>query len=197
MNKKQIIPALECYKFALDEVVGFSILISSLQENALLTLEEISHLRLGSPLETDLISKLSVNRKNEVNIEEYAEWLESLRSLEKQHRILNEEFSSLDPFNAWDRVKGAPFGYEKKTKKWVPIKNYAFSEDFKNCAKKYIDVCTSLGEFEEAIYFAGYFGVYFQRKIRSQRPKEILDIKWLRKYLDENHPESSIGDSYY
>ncbi len=192
-NEEEITPALECYKFTLDAQTGFISFVSSVQ-NALLTQEEISNLRLGSPLETSLINELSMNRKDlNIDIEEYARWLEGLRTLKNQRHLLNKEVYSLCPFNGWDKIKGVQSGYHKKLKKWVPTKNYPLSNEFKDCAKQYIDICVSMGKFDEAIHFAQYFETSFQRRISSQKPKEILDVKWLKKYIDENHPESSIG----
>ena len=49
-----------------------------------------------------------------------------------------------------------------------------------------------MGKFDECDSSAAFFGPLFLREIMSQKPKEIIDIKWLEKYIDNNPIESSM-----
>lgn len=193
LKKKAIVPALECYKFALKQQTSFIRFISSIGDSALLTPVETSHLELGGDLETSLMKELSgSNGKRRIDIEEYTRWLESLRELRTRFHTLNKRVYSLNPFHMWEKEDGVELGFDEKTKKWIPIRDYSFSDEFKDCARDYVEVCVKLGDFKEALNFARYLGEPYEREIRTKKPREILDVKWLKKYVDKNHPETSM-----
>ena len=65
--------------------------ISSIQESALLAPNEISHLKLDSPLEKALIEKLTKSSDQKINLGAYNAWLDDLRQLKNIHfEIYNE-----------------------------------------------------------------------------------------------------------
>ena len=60
-------------------------------------------------------------------------------------------------------------------------------------SEEYVEACLAIGFYEEALANARYLK---KRKLVSRvlraTPKEILDKRALDKYMDENHPESSM-----
>lgn len=154
LDERELTPALECYKFALYEQTAFVSFVSSIQEAALLTPEEISHLNLESELETRLMCEIAKRRKPDVDTELYGLWVEKLRATHKYEHSLNRK------------------EYE---------------------TRQYFEALLEIGNHEQARYHAEDLGGQnLVKRVKLVKPKEILDVKWLEKYGDDNHPESSM-----
>lgn len=154
LKEGQITPALECYKFALREQTGFISFVSAIQENALLTQEEISHLKLDSQLEKNLMQEIARKKRKEIDQDLYNAWIEKLRASYRLYLELNH-------------------------------KEYG--------TRQYFEVLLDIGDNGEASSIAENLGdKNLVMRIKLARPKEILDVKWLKKYVEENHPESSM-----
>lgn len=150
LDGKDLTPALECYKFALEEKIGFINFISSMQENALLSLEEINHLKLETSFEKELLIAVSGQRSQEVNLEMYDVWLDRLRKgyrLEKEYNHDNNE----------------------------------------HCKKPDLELQLELGMWGNEILLGLEHNMNkiedpkFKKRVRLARPKEILDVRWLKK----------------
>ncbi|MFH1400131.1 MAG: hypothetical protein ABIH41_01305 [Nanoarchaeota archaeon] len=153
-DKGALTPALKCYKFALHHRTGFVSFISSVQDAALLTQDEIAHLDLNSPLEEALIRAV-YKKRPEVDQDLYHAWLDHLRASHAHYLQLNR-------------------------------KEYG--------SRQYLESLLVIGNHEQAMYFAKESGDRgLVQRVRLARPKEILDVKWLRRYADEHHPDSTIG----
>jgi hypothetical protein len=193
IKNRELMPALECYKFALDNQTGFISFISSIQKNALLNPEEISHLKLYTPFEGSLMKEIA-KKKNKINLNEYYSWLDNLRSLKKEYNKLQEKVTDLDPLDCWETKKGILFGKTIGKTKDKPVNKYNFSEEFYHNVRDFVDICIKIGDFENAVHYAHYFKTNsILKEVKSKKPKEILDFRWLEKYIDDNHPESSIA----
>jgi len=71
-------------------------------------------------------------------------------------------------------------------KKWKALNKSEYG------SQEYIELSAKLGIWSEAICNAGKSQ---KRKIKQMMPKEILDVKFLKKYIKDNFPESTIGRS--
>ena len=62
---------------------------------------------------------------------------------------------------------------------------------------EYVKVCLEVGEFDEALAnvskLRGRGSRILAKEVKRSIPKEILDIKFLSRYINENMPESSWG----
>lgn len=160
LNQGERIPALECYKFFLQQKTGFIGFVSSMQENALLSPGEISHLQLESPFEEDLMTEISRGGKG-VNSNIYYAWLDKIRAEKRLEREYN---------------KDGDEGFKRPN----------------------LELQLSMGMYGDGAVFGVEYHVEvlgednFIRRVDIARPGEILDIEWLKKYVDENHPESTI-----
>jgi hypothetical protein len=62
-------------------------------------------------------------------------------------------------------------------------------------SKEYVEACLRIGEYKEALSNAKNLNDRkLTRIVKQARPKEILDIGFLKKFIDDNFPESSIGN---
>jgi len=149
----EIIPALECYRIALDSRTSFVTFIAKIQKNVLLNQNELSHLELFTPLE-EMLLKESYKSKFQPNPELYAKWIKELRTARKN----------------WFELNHNDYGSEE-----------------------YVKACLKVGEYEEAIHHARKLNKKeLLEEVESAMPREILDVEFLRKYVDDNHPESSL-----
>lgn len=154
VKKGELIPALECYRIALDAATSLSLFISRLQGNALLNTNELNHLDGPTVFEGKLI-KEAKKVEDVYGQAAYATWVEGIRTDQKNWRHLNH----------------TEFGSEK-----------------------YIEACMKIGKFEEARHHAEKTkNKTLIQKINDTQPEEILDLDFLNTYIDENHPDSTMG----
>jgi len=162
----KLVPALECYKFALGSKVGFISLIASIQDNVLLSPEEISRLNLDSTLEKILVRKFPASTGKKIDLDGYSRWLDKLRT----------------DYKLWHRL------------------NLTERSLFPNCthARQYAELELELGMWGNETICGAEYDVgqmkdsELMRRVRRLRPKEILDVKWLDKYMEDNAPVSSM-----
>ena len=58
----------------------------------------------------------------------------------------------------------------------------------------YVEACLSIGKYEEARTNATKLGNQsLLQKVKDFIPVEILDVQFLKKYIDDNYPESTFG----
>ncbi len=153
VKEKEIIPAMECYRIALNSRTSFARAIADLQGSALLNPGELEHLA-DSPLEDKLIAS-AIRLRKKYSQSAYTAWVEELRTAYKQWRDLNK----------------TAYG-----------------------SREYIEACLRIGEYKEAILLAKELGdKKLIRAVRAAKPEEILDLKFLKKYIRDNFPESTIG----
>lgn len=154
VGKGELIPALECYRIALDSRTSFTAAMASIQESALLNNREIAQMNTSTDLEKKLVREIA---KSWIIYDQaaYISWVEELRTTQKNWKKLNRE-------------------------------NYGSAE--------YIEACLKIGKCKEALANAEELGdEKLIMRVKRVWPKEILDIKFLKKYIDDNHPESSFG----
>lgn len=72
-----------------------------------------------------------------------------------------------------------------------PNDKYILNEEI---APSYIDACLAIGNYREAQGIAKKLGrAEIVLKVNNALPKEILDLPFLRKYINDNFPESTFG----
>lgn len=209
LTRGKIVPALECYKIALTQGTGFISFIADRQDHALLTQGEINRLNLESPLEKALMKEL-VSREMSINPQATVTWIEKLRKSYQRMRELNREAYKNSSFNVDLRKKLAKgigkldyhltFPQIRRGISKLRISSRRSSELLDELERKesikreYIEACLELGVYDQALLHAEELGSRkLVRKIKELTPKEILNVKWLEKYIDDNHPESTMG----
>lgn len=78
LNKKDLIPALDCYRIFLDSRLNFVKVMSRIQNNALLNSSEKNALKFESVLEEKLVREV-LNLNVKADLEAYSYWVEALR----------------------------------------------------------------------------------------------------------------------
>lgn len=150
----ELVPALECYRIALDSRTSFTAAIASMGRSALLNPNEIKHLDLSTDLERKLVENVAKSGRT-YDQQAYSSWLEGLKAARKQ---------------------------------WLGLNKTAYG------SKAYVEACLPVGEYQEALLNAQELGdKTLVRSVQRARPHEILDVKFLGKYIDDNFPESSMG----
>ncbi len=153
VDREELIPALECYRIALDSRTSFATAIARIQGSALLNQREIAHMDTSTDLEQKLVREVAKSRRIYDRVA-YTSWVEGLRTDQKQWRKSNKE----------------KFG-----------------------SPEYVEACLKIGEYEQALLIAKDLGdKKLMKKVKQTQPKEILDVKFLKKYIDDNHPELTI-----
>ncbi|AJF62006.1 TPA: hypothetical protein HA239_00440 [Candidatus Woesearchaeota archaeon] len=149
-----IIPALECYRIALQSRTSFARAMGLIQGKALHDENEIDHMTLSDSLEQRLVGLVAESEK-EVDYVAYNSWIEELREAQKN----------------WWRLNRTQHGSEK-----------------------YIEACLKIGEYQEALASAEVLkDSNLIRKVKKAQPPEILDLDFLKKYINDNYPDSTIG----
>jgi len=148
-----LVPALECYRIALDSRTSFVGAVAEIQENVLLNPNEIRHMDVSSDLEKKLVEEIAKSDGNHDQFA-YASWVEELRTARK----------------AWSELNRNNYG-----------------------SREYVEACLKIGEYKEALSNAKDLrDKKLIRRVKQAIPNEILDIKFLRKFIDDNFPESTI-----
>ena len=155
VDEENLVPALECYRIALNSRTTFAMFMARIQEAALLNQHEIDHLDVSTDLERKLVEEV-VKSNGKHDQVAYNTWVEELRTAQK----------------TWLELDGS--------------NNYG--------SRKYVEACLRIGEYERAIANAESLGdENLIRRVKRVIPKEILDIKFLTKYINDNFPESTFG----
>lgn len=90
VSKGELIPALECYRIALDSRTEFARLIRGLGEGALLSKDEIAHMEISTDLEKRLIRQMTASQSTH-DATAYRSWVEELRAARKRWLDLNHD----------------------------------------------------------------------------------------------------------
>jgi len=77
-------------------------------------------------------------------------------------------------------------------------KNWLESNKNNFASKEYVEACLKIGEYDQALIIAKRLkDQILIEKLKQAQPKEILDVGFLKKFIDDNFPESTFGQDRY